>query len=916
MRTTCQNIFATLVVLLALVIPKITIAQVPANDNCAGAILLTSGATCSNTAGTQNNATLSGGIPGNACAGTIRYDVWYKFVAQTISPTITLSNIGANFLAPHIQLLSGSCAALTNVACNNTTLTASGLTVGQTYYIRVYSTSTPLPTTNAGFNICITESPSTIDYSKSYINITKGTNGGTIDPGDTLEMRATFVIKSNAADSLSFVDTLYNGNGLAYVPGSMILRTNEGTVYKTFTDVITDANDPGYIQSVGAGPDTVIHMNFGLGATRAVRGKLRSNSRPSVFTTTCIIMATYRVVVYAGYNSKIGFKTGVLSYRDSMTNVISNITWPQDSFIVYKSPGLCPNATAVNNAIGGESNGTFGTASGAAPVIRNRGVSAFTNYTYWPFGSGGGPQDYYYAIANNTAATWTAASYASLQKLPKPDASNVRIFSQWDITGDHTGAATAKGNPPCDTTKAQNNATNPCGYMLIVNSAYRADTAFQYTVTNLCQNTNYEISAWFKNICYKCACDSAGTGASSAGYIPPSPGSKDSSGVMPNLAFDVDGTDYYTTGNLKYIGIGAPQNTTDTTNRWQKRGFTYTTGTGQTSFTLTIRNNAPGGGGNDWALDDINVVTCLPNMLYSPSTTPMVCQGNTITINDTIVSYFNNYVDYKWQKSTDGGTTFNDIVGTQGTGSPAVSGSNYSYVATYTIPPTQTQAADSGTKYRVLVATNVTNLGNVNCQVTDGTSIVTLKVINCGSLLSTQLLSFNGKLINDHSNLYWSSIHEAQQVFYEVEKSFDGTNFKSIRIIKGINNSSTNYYSLIDSVPVTGDVWYRITLTGKDGDKKYSNVIELSNHTESFNVTNVVNPFNTNILFNVHLLEDTRVDATLLTLSGTSLRKQSYTGYSGVNSFSINNLDNLPPGVYVLQVKYKDLTIIKKVIKR
>ncbi|HEV2354004.1 MAG TPA: T9SS type A sorting domain-containing protein, partial [Puia sp.] len=38
--------------------------------------------------------------------------------------------------------------------------------------------------------------------------------------------------------------------------------------------------------------------------------------------------------------------------------------------------------------------------------------------------------------------------------------------------------------------------------------------------------------------------------------------------------------------------------------------FTFNSGAG-TSFSLVIRNNAPGGGGNDFAIDDISFSTCL-----------------------------------------------------------------------------------------------------------------------------------------------------------------------------------------------------------------------------------------------------------------------------------------------------------------
>ena len=53
------------------------------------------------------------------------------------------------------------------------------------------------PTTGTwGFNICITNPiGAAVDYGKSYINITEGTAGGTIDPGDVLEIRATLVVQ-------------------------------------------------------------------------------------------------------------------------------------------------------------------------------------------------------------------------------------------------------------------------------------------------------------------------------------------------------------------------------------------------------------------------------------------------------------------------------------------------------------------------------------------------------------------------------------------------------------------------------------------------------------------------------------------------------------------------------------------------
>ena len=58
-------------------------------------------------------ATLSAG-PGLAapCAGTVTYDVWYKFTAVTApANTISLSSLGTNFTSSGIQVFSGSCGS-------------------------------------------------------------------------------------------------------------------------------------------------------------------------------------------------------------------------------------------------------------------------------------------------------------------------------------------------------------------------------------------------------------------------------------------------------------------------------------------------------------------------------------------------------------------------------------------------------------------------------------------------------------------------------------------------------------------------------------------------------------------------------------------------------------------------------------
>src|SRR5207245_8831304 len=137
------------------------------------------------------------------------------------------------------------------------------------------------------------------------------------------------------------------------------------------------------------------------------------------------------------------------------------------------------------------------------------------------------------------ASTLTGYTTPTAWAIPDKSAITHRVFQVWDIIGDHTGAASpSAGNPAADTVANPN-----AGYMLVVNASYRIDSAFAQTISNLCPNTYYEIAVWMRNICSLCGCDSAGRGVNTAGYIPTA--LKDSSGVYPNLSFNVNALDCY-----------------------------------------------------------------------------------------------------------------------------------------------------------------------------------------------------------------------------------------------------------------------------------------------------------------------------------------------------------------------------------
>lgn len=163
----------------------ITSAGGGSNDDCSGAVALSvspSTVCTTSQSGTTVGATQS--IPAITCggfSGNADDDVWYSFVATSTTHTITVTQ--GTLADPVIDLRSGACNG-TSIDCSDSTigtpeiLTANGLTIGNTYYIRVYSYSGA--TAQGTFDICVTTPPAPTDPCSSITNIAScGTNVNT-----------------------------------------------------------------------------------------------------------------------------------------------------------------------------------------------------------------------------------------------------------------------------------------------------------------------------------------------------------------------------------------------------------------------------------------------------------------------------------------------------------------------------------------------------------------------------------------------------------------------------------------------------------------------------------------------------------------------------------------------------------------
>lgn len=178
-----------------------------ASDGCSSsATLLVSSTSCNAITSSVAGATASGvSIP--TCSGSTSataLDVWFRFVAAATTHTITVDPEGTysgssnNAYVDPVIAVYTSCSGSGFLQCEddagggggNCTITLNGLTVGSTYYIRVFDYGSAQPTFSS-FDICVTHQCST-PAPPTGID-----NGGTYCQSST----ATYNIGANGAGS-------------------------------------------------------------------------------------------------------------------------------------------------------------------------------------------------------------------------------------------------------------------------------------------------------------------------------------------------------------------------------------------------------------------------------------------------------------------------------------------------------------------------------------------------------------------------------------------------------------------------------------------------------------------------------------------------------------------------------------------
>jgi hypothetical protein len=176
--------------------------------------------------------------------------------------------------------------------------------------------------------------------------------------------------------------------------------------------------------------------------------------------------------------------------------------------------------------------------------------------------------------------------------------------------------------------------------------------------------------------------------------------------------------------------------------------------------------------------------------------------------------------------------------------------------------------------------------------------------------LPVRLLSFNGSYNNKATTLNWETENEQNFDHFEIERSSNSTNYTPIGTKASANSQARTSYQFIDDLSmVSGNVfYYRLKIMDKDGQFKYSSVIMIRKESKTINgVALNPNPV-VNGMATVRFTSASTqaVNFRIIDMAGKVLLQQQNKVYEGNNSISLNNLEHLQPGIYLLQLANGD----------
>jgi hypothetical protein len=189
-----------------------------------------------------------------------------------------------------------------------------------------------------------------------------------------------------------------------------------------------------------------------------------------------------------------------------------------------------------------------------------------------------------------------------------------------------------------------------------------------------------------------------------------------------------------------------------------------------------------------------------------------------------------------------------------------------------------------------------------------------------GGLLPVQLGNFTGLLKDEDVILNWNTLSELNNDHFDVQRSNDGSHFTSIGTVPGMGTTNIPHqYTFTDNIKeiTSPSVYYRLNQVNLDGSSAFSKIIEVKLISGDITVQNVYpNPFVDRVQLQMNFNQGGVATVHLYDPNGTEVYHSQKMVSNGTNSMTLNNLANLPRGLYIIEVTVGNSVYRDKLLKQ
>ena len=185
------------------------------------------------------------------------------------------------------------------------------------------------------------------------------------------------------------------------------------------------------------------------------------------------------------------------------------------------------------------------------------------------------------------------------------------------------------------------------------------------------------------------------------------------------------------------------------------------------------------------------------------------------------------------------------------------------------------------------------------------------------STLPLRITAFNARQEGTKDVLLtWEVSSEQGVSHYSIEKSLDGSNWKTITIVLVLSeNGEGKSYSVKDSDIYRGVSYYRLKQTDIDEQIFYSSTRMINIKQTVKQTLTMTNPFNHSIKVQFESQTDNIAELKLTDLSGKIIIYRIVRTHEGNNVFQMDGLSALAPGVYIMHVLNGTNYHVQKLLK-